>query len=168
MMKILLTRNVDINWRDAKLQTPLHVVVDHVSHDASDEAESLLIEHGADVYALDVRKRLPLHYVFVECGDHSDSSKVDPIEMCTTLTSVMETNGIDEADEFGKTPLHCAAMRGATVCCMHLISKGAVINARDGDGNTALALAVKHKHERFVQASVKYINSYCQGYLLGF
>ena len=150
MFKILLSRGVDVNWRDASLRMPLHVAIDanSGSSDASAEVESFLIERGADVYALDVRKRLPLHYVFVKRGKHLNNSKIDPIELCTTLTSVMETNGIDEADEFGQTPLHRAAIRGASVCCMHLISKGAAIDARDGEGNTALALAAKNRHER--------------------
>ena len=60
----------------------------------------------------------------------------------------METNGLDELDEINQTPLHLAARRGASVCCMHLISKGALIDRKDGDGNTAMALAALCKHER--------------------
>ena len=66
----------------------------------------------------------------------------------------METNGLDELDEFQHTPLHLAARRGASVCCMHLISKGAAMDRPDGDGNSAMALAALCKHERFANALI--------------
>ena len=46
---------------------------------------------------------------------------MDPIELVTTLTSAMKGVDIDVYDQFGQTPLHRAALRGATVSCMHLL-----------------------------------------------
>jgi hypothetical protein len=80
---------------------------------------------------------------------YADTSPLDPIELCSTITSAIgESNGIDAVDEFGQTPLHRAALRGATVCCMHLIQRGADINRQDDNGNTPLGMTVFEKHER--------------------
>ncbi len=67
------------------------------------------------------------------------------------LVSKMKGGGgefnFDVADAFGRTPLHYAALRGATVCCLLLLRHGADIDAEDADGNTPLALAVLGQHE---------------------
>ncbi len=57
---------------------------------------------------------------------YSDVARLDPIDLCTTLTSAMKGNMIDHRDAFGQTPLHRAAIRGAGVCCMHLLQVGRV------------------------------------------
>ena len=55
---------------------------------------------------------------------------------------------IDEPDSFGQTPLHRSALRGAGVCCVHLIQKSARIDAVDHEGNTPIGLSVQAGHER--------------------
>ena len=70
MLKLLLDHGADPNWGDKMNRTSLHIAANanSGSADASAEVESFLIDNGADVYALDSRKRLPLHYVFVKIG----------------------------------------------------------------------------------------------------
>jgi ankyrin repeat protein len=46
---------------------------------------------------------------------------MDPIELVSTLTQAMKSVDINHQDEFGETTLHRAALRGATVCAMHLL-----------------------------------------------
>ena len=86
--------------------------------------------------------------LFINILRFADTSSIDPIELCTTITNAIESNGIDAVDEFGQTPLHRAALRGASVCCMHLIQRGANINRKDDNGNTPMGMAVFEKHER--------------------
>ena len=54
---------------------------------------------------------------------HKDISSVDPVELCSTLTSATDKRRsvVNHADQFGHTPLHLAARRGAGVCAIHLI-----------------------------------------------
>lgn len=92
-----------------------------VGSDASSELEELLIENGAKLFERDCRGRLPLHYAFVKIGYHKDTTHNDPIELVTTLTRAMDGKMLDEADNFGQTALHRAALRGAGVSCLHLI-----------------------------------------------
>ena len=58
------------------------------------------------------------------------------------LVEEMAGKEVDARDQFGSTPLHYAAFRGATVCCLLLLEKGADIEAVDDKGNTPLAYAV--------------------------
>ena len=48
-------------------------------------------------------------------------SALDPIELCSVLTDAMDNKELDSRDEKGRSPLHLAAMRGATICCIHLL-----------------------------------------------
>ena len=48
-------------------------------------------------------------------------SPLDPIELCSVLTDSMRNRELDVQDENGQTPLHLASMRGATICCVHLL-----------------------------------------------
>ena len=41
---------------------------------------------------------------------------------------------VDVADEFGATPLLCAARRGATISSLYLSKRGACLKARDQAG----------------------------------
>ena len=50
-----------------------------------------------------------------------DTTRDDPIDLCTTLVSVMRPDNINEKDTYGATALHYAARRGAGVCCMTLV-----------------------------------------------
>jgi len=69
-----------------------------------------------------VKNELMMHacwFVF----SHKDTSSVDPVELCACLTSAVDKRRLvtDHADQFGHTPLHLAARRGAGVCAIHLI-----------------------------------------------
>lgn len=59
-----------VNARDCRHRTPLHLAVssNHGGANSSAVMEQLLLEHGADLMAVDRRGRLPLHYVFTAIG----------------------------------------------------------------------------------------------------
>lgn len=49
------------------------------------------------------------------------TTQVDPIDLCSVLTEAMGDKELDAVDDLGRTPLHMAAMRGATICSIHLL-----------------------------------------------
>lgn len=59
------------------------------------------------------------------------------------IIRVLLENGakVNEADMFGKTPLHYAAEIGKSRCIPILLRKGASVDARDKNGKTPLDLA---------------------------
>ena len=57
------------------------------------DLEIALLRNGADVFAADVRGRLPLHYCFVKIGAHADRSRSDPIEICSMIVEAMGGKG---------------------------------------------------------------------------
>ncbi|XP_078592750.1 poly [ADP-ribose] polymerase tankyrase-like isoform X2 [Branchiostoma floridae x Branchiostoma japonicum] len=144
----LLDAGADVDAVDEKQRTPLHIAVNanSGSTDSTAEVEEKLLEKGAKPDTRDIRGRIPLHYAFVKIKDHQNKTAIDPIEVTTTLTVAMNGRGIDTADKFGQTPLHRAALRGATICCLHLVEKGADIDKKDMEGNSPLSLAIKGGH----------------------
>lgn len=57
----------------------------------------------------------------------TDKSHHDPIELCKLLAKSMGSSEINIADKNGSTPLHLAACRGASICCMYLLQVSGLI-----------------------------------------
>ena len=155
-IEALLKKGVLVNQCNQHGMTPLHLAVNSRESeiDSVYRAEDILITAGADMRKLDITGRIPLHYTFLKCGKPEDASTLDPIELCMMLVSSMKEkiyNGqelLRTKDEFGATPLHLAAKRGATICCSYLISeKPDILNDKDMNGNSPFALAVMHGHQ---------------------
>ncbi|XP_045173685.2 poly [ADP-ribose] polymerase tankyrase-like [Mercenaria mercenaria] len=144
--KVLLDAGAEVN---AGKQTALHtaVLANLGTSNASTELEEFLISRGANVFAKDEKNRIPLHYAFISKNKPDSVSALDPIELCSVLTDAMQNKELDARDENGRSPLHLAAMRGATICCIHLLQRGVPILGTDTYGHTALSLAVKYKHD---------------------
>ncbi|XP_064623807.1 poly [ADP-ribose] polymerase tankyrase-like [Lineus longissimus] len=151
VLNLLLDAKADVNALNNRKRTPLHLAVNANSGSTNEttDVEELLLEKGADIFARDVRGRVPLHYTFVKIGNHKNTSALDPIELCNTMTSAMKNVDLDLQDVFGQTPLHLAARRGATVCFMHLTQPQRKVNidSKDNLGNTPLSLAVLAGHD---------------------
>ena len=143
----LLELGADPNFRDYVQRTSLHHAVNgsNSNADASFEMESLLLRFGADVNALDNRKRTPLLYAFVKIGKPFDISHIDPVETVTSLCGVKGCD-VNIKDAWGSSALHYAAQRGSHICGLYLINTGAEIEALDHDGNTPLGVAMKSSH----------------------
>ncbi|GIY73435.1 poly polymerase tankyrase [Caerostris extrusa] len=146
--KTLLTAGADVNALNDKQRTPLHLSINASKSDtdSSYSIEECLLGFGARLDALDCRHRIPLHYAFVKINKPFDCSVIDPMELISLLTDSMSKESLAIADDFGRTPLHYAAYRGATTCVCHLIKLCSNVEYRDKDGNTALGLAVKNNH----------------------
>ena len=64
-------------------------------------------------------------------------SPLDPIELCSVLTDNMKNKELDVQDENGQTPLHLAAKRGATICCVHLLQVRGIVDSKASKTVTA-------------------------------
>jgi hypothetical protein len=53
---------------------------------------------------------------------------------------------IEVADRWLKTPLHYAAQRGAAICTLYMIQRGAALESKDIYNNTALNISLLRKH----------------------
>ncbi|CAK9056563.1 Poly [ADP-ribose] polymerase 1 (PARP-1) (ADP-ribosyltransferase diphtheria toxin-like 1) (ARTD1) (DNA ADP-ribosyltransferase PARP1) (NAD(+) ADP-ribosyltransferase 1) (ADPRT 1) (Poly[ADP-ribose] synthase 1) (Protein poly-ADP-ribosyltransferase PARP1) [Durusdinium trenchii] len=134
---------------DPSKRTPLHWAVNSASaSEPSFNAERLLLNARADVNALDIQHRTPLHYAFVKKERQLDSSAADPVETVTSMCAI-EGVQVDVADEFGATPLLCAARRGATISSLYLAKRGASLQSRDHVGNDALGIALASGHDQY-------------------
>ncbi|XP_059138557.1 poly [ADP-ribose] polymerase tankyrase-like isoform X2 [Physella acuta] len=137
MIQALLQAGANINSTDSEGDTPLHLAVrfNKGHSDTSTSLEEFLLDRGANVFAKNKHQMMPLHLALQKTG-------IDPIELCSLLTSVMRDQKVDEPDEHKFTPLLYAASSGATICCMHLLQRGANIEAKEYRGNTPLNMAI--------------------------
>lgn len=58
---------------------------------------------------------------------------------------------VDVPDEFGATPLLCAARRGATISSLYLSKRGANLKTRDNAGNDTLGIALAGGHDQYAK-----------------
>lgn len=146
----LTERGADINLIDKKGRNLLHHAVNMSSStaDATFETEQLLIDHGVAINHVDKQGRVPLHYAFVKIRNWNDASQIDPIE---TVSSLCGQPGleIEVADKWQKTPLHYAAQRGAAICTLYILQRGANLESKDIYSNTALGISLLRKHFNF-------------------
>ena len=116
--------------------------------DATFETEQFLIDKGIELNLKDERGRTPLHYAFVKIKDWKSNHQIDPIE---TVSSLCGCKGLqmDVADKWLKTPLHYASQRGASVCAVYLINRGASYEKKDIYGNTPLGVGLLNGHYNY-------------------
>ena len=68
IIKLLLSRGAMLDPIDTELRTPLHLVA-NMSTDSTEECkdvERFFIRKGANLFALDIQNRLPIHYLFMD------------------------------------------------------------------------------------------------------
>ena len=116
--------------------------------DATFETEQFLIDRGVELNLRDQAGRTPLHYAFVKIRDWKNNKQIDPIE---TVSSLCGCKGLemDVPDKWLKTPLHYASQRGASVCSVYLIKRGAHCEKKDIYGNTPLGVGLLNGHYNY-------------------
>ncbi|XP_037274311.2 poly [ADP-ribose] polymerase tankyrase isoform X3 [Rhipicephalus microplus] len=147
-VRALLDAGIDVNSVNARGRSPLHLAANaHTGvAECSTALEELLLQKGARVEARDVRGRIPLHYAFVKIHRHWDNTPCDPLELATLLQTNTQAPLLELQDEFGMTPLHCATIRGSSMCMNSFINKMKTVDIKDKASNTPLGLAVLNNH----------------------
>jgi len=100
--------------------------------------EQLLAHRPQPPYSLntsDTLGRTPLHYASWSDGDRLD------IVQALLHSSNQPPVDLNAQDNHGHTALHDASARGNVAIVKELLGRGAALNARGGDGKTALMLA---------------------------
>ena len=84
----------------------------------------------------------------MKISDWKNSTQIDPIE---TVSSICGYKGLelDVPDKWQKTPLHYASQRGASICAMYLIQRGASMERKDIYGNTPLGVGLTKRHYNY-------------------
>ena len=144
--------------QDLRGCTALHIAADKSTDNAdeSKDLEQMLIKKGANLFLKDNFDRLPLHYLFTKLpmgstsGKNEITNEMDPVESYSIFASAMKYQQLDVIDVYGRSSLHYAACRGATVCCMLLVQKGCDVNRKDKEENMPLSLCVRYHHDRYL------------------
>ena len=107
-----------------------------------------------------IRQRMPLLHIASRFGLSKVVSYI--LERDTRNTE------IDERDDHGDSPLHCAAEAGHEAIVKHLLEAGAAVDPRDYDGRTPVFEATCNGHKNIVElllemgAKVNHVDIYGQ------
>ncbi|KAL7065694.1 hypothetical protein ACR3K2_38590 [Cryptosporidium serpentis] len=140
IVKVLLKYKCDINMRDQKFWTPLHIAVSK----KFSETVNILLEAGADINLL-------LPHTCAPCRGGPISSKAIHFAAIKGNSTITETlikygSSINDQDEDGKTPLHYASFRKNLLYVKWLISNGADVRIVDKSGRAPLHIAAIAGH----------------------
>ncbi|MBZ4411846.1 ankyrin repeat domain-containing protein [Myxococcus sp. XM-1-1-1] len=176
----LLAEGADVNARDVHGQSALHHAVQgqYQKGDPLPDVAVVraLIEAGADVNARDNHQQTPLTRAFP--SEKTPENEALALELIALLkaaggkvpSDVVDGNGaafrwttarllkevldagarLDARNERGGTPLHSAVVSGDPNVIQLMLERGAEVNAIDGQGRTALGIALRTKEEVWV------------------
>ncbi|CEM11251.1 unnamed protein product [Vitrella brassicaformis CCMP3155] len=166
LARLLLTHGADVNLPFDKNVTALHMAV-HA--DDMDMATLLVVDHGANVNATDIKGQTPIFFAKSRamCGllaaHGADLHALnalgqsalhlavarDCLPVVEYLTDGSRVSGLLDAQDFqGLTALHVAAYYDNRRCVRLLLDIGADWGLRSKNGHTALSLADKQKHDQ--------------------
>jgi len=143
MFRMVMDKKPDVKARTKDGLTPLHVAaMSAITRDGSSVLRiNDLLKAGADVNAVDVNGRTPLH--FAAWQGFMDGILTIRHEVVQAL--IAGGANINQQDKIGRTPLHYASHMGYERIVAALLLAGAKIEIKDNEGKTPLALAETNK-----------------------
>ncbi|CAF0785252.1 unnamed protein product [Brachionus calyciflorus] len=137
---------------------PMHLCL--LNSTGSTEALDLqfFLSEFSQFHLVDSIGRLPIHNLFINSKKceftvpklSDELNQIDPVEFLNILIEKTPKALLDIQDIFGNTPLHYAAIRGATISCSILVSEGCSILLKNNALNTPLSSAIYFKRETTV------------------
>ncbi|KAL7806694.1 ankyrin repeat-containing domain protein [Trichoderma aethiopicum] len=130
--------SADVNLRDYRSRTPLHLAIEFRSW----EAIEALLRAGAEVNGKDKAGSTPLHKA-VRRMDIADTSTT---QMDIAKRLIESGADVNATDAEGRTALSLAAENGMADVTALLIDRKAKVSIATKNGRTALHLAIEYKH----------------------
>src|SRR6266702_4559271 len=145
--KLLFERDVDVNARDKDQATPLHLA----SYYGHVDAAEVLLDHGAQANAEDIRGQTPLHQVVLGNHDYQSNwgyQKSHPGRAVRLAQRLLE-HGVDvnAQNKDHETPLHLASRLRLLEMARILLKHGANVNVKNSEGKSPLQLASGRKRK---------------------
>ena len=160
IVTMLIAKGADPNLRDEYGETPLHIAI--ILNRSLDVIQALL-NGGSDVYIRNIDGKTPLYLAVQEKRNSlipflltrgseifaADNSGVTPFDTAiksdnNTFFLLITNETIIQRDSEGNTMLHAAVInRGNPGQITRILEQGALIDARNRDGDTALHIAVR-------------------------
>jgi ankyrin repeat protein len=144
---LLIKSGADINIRNDRGQSPLHVAAEFGYHDIV----RLLLDRGVEVDIQDKCHATPLHLALGYKARWN-------MEVFKALLSLLLESGADvnvSCDE-GRTPLHLAATIGSRDVISSLLARGANLDAQDINHSTPLHLASSRNDVESVELLIEF------------
>ncbi|XP_062974220.1 CARD- and ANK-domain containing inflammasome adapter protein-like [Elgaria multicarinata webbii] len=128
----LISKGAKLEVKDKGGRTPLH----RAAEKGHDKAVKMLLQAGANIYSLDQEGKSPLHLASQNHHAH-------------ILKSILK----EEARRYKNRHnfLHMAVLRDDSDLVQILLKNGALVDAKDEKGQTALGYAVSHGFEKTVE-----------------
>ena len=142
ILRWLLSHGADANTLSSNGFTPLSEAADGMQF----EAIQVLLGHNADINFADNAGRTPLYLVL-----YYRSSEEKFVDMVRLLLEHGADPNISTSDLAHSTPLHLAASRGLLEVARLLLSHGAKVDEKDGEGKTPFQLAADEEHEELTK-----------------
>ena len=124
-IRYLIDVGADVNARNKNGDSVLYITVQKNRRDAGD----LLLEKNADIFATNTQNDSPLRLALTQGGEVQDW--------------LINSKTLNSTDGSGNTPLHYASEWHLNSAIIALIQKGAKLEAKNGNGESAVYSAVK-------------------------
>lgn len=144
-VRLLLAHGANVNTRDAKLnKTPIHIA----SEIGNVDLINLLLDKGADIFAVDVNDMNVFHYAIL-----SDNSRetIYLLRKNVKDTSLVNSLATDFLKFGGISPLAGACLLAKNESIVALVECGAKINEVNDQGYTILSWAAYNCNEKTIK-----------------
>ncbi len=153
IIELLIKEGADVNHEDDVGETPLFAAC----RSGNINTVKCLVEHGADILAQNIDGESVLSVACDYCSNEDIAKYI--IDLCAAAVSKLNNidvskayaNVVNQANNYGTTPLYRACEGGTLDIVKILVGYGADINKANNDGYTPISEAVGRHHVDIVK-----------------